>query len=76
MPRRHMSVSPSGLRLLVLTALAMLAFAGNSLLCRAALRDTDIDAATWVRLACVAASVFVIVEIEKWLLRRAQARRA
>ena len=37
---------------------------------------TDIDAATWIRLACVAASVLVIVEIEKWLLRRAQARRA
>ena len=35
-----------------------------------------IDAATWIRLACVAASVFVIVEIEKWLLRRAQAQRA
>ena len=37
---------------------------------------TDIDATTWIRLACVAASVFVIVEIEKWLMRRAQARRA
>ena len=36
---------------------------------------TDIGGATWLGLACVAASVFVIVEIEKWLLRRAEARR-
>ncbi len=41
------------MRVVVLTALAMLAFAGNSLLCRAALRDTGIDAATFtsVRIA-------------------------
>jgi len=41
------------MRVAVLTALAMLAFAGNSLLCRLALRDTGIDAATFtsVRLA-------------------------
>jgi hypothetical protein len=40
-------------RIVVLTALAMLAFAGNSLLCRVALRDTAIDAATFtaVRIA-------------------------
>ena len=34
-------------RTLVLTALAMLAFAGNSLLCRAALRDSGIDPASF-----------------------------
>jgi drug/metabolite transporter (DMT)-like permease len=34
-------------RTLLLTALAMLAFAGNSLLCRIALRDTGIDAASF-----------------------------
>lgn len=40
-------------RVPVLTALAMLAFAGNSLLCRVALRDTAIDAASFtaIRLA-------------------------
>ncbi len=34
-------------RLAALTALTMVAFAGNSLLCRAALRDTSIDAASF-----------------------------
>jgi len=34
-------------RIVLLTALAMLAFAGNSLLCRIALRDTAIDAASF-----------------------------
>src|SRR5689334_4723236 len=40
-------------RLILITTLAMLAFAGNSLLCRVALRDTAIDAAsfTTIRLA-------------------------
>jgi drug/metabolite transporter (DMT)-like permease len=40
----------SSLRAAVLTALAMLAFAGNSLLCRLALRDTGIDAANFTAL--------------------------
>ena len=38
---------PPHSRIFVLTTLAMVAFAGNSLLCRAALRDTAIDAATF-----------------------------
>jgi len=38
-------------RLVALTALAMLAFAGNSLLCRVALRQTDIDPASLTRRA-------------------------
>lgn len=37
-------------RTLLLTALAMLAFAGNSLLCRLALRETEIDAASFTAL--------------------------
>ncbi|TWC40123.1 EamA-like transporter family protein [Pseudomonas sp. SJZ079] len=37
-------------RTLLLTALAMLAFAGNSLLCRLALKDTAIDAASFTSL--------------------------
>lgn len=37
-------------RTLLLTALAMLAFAGNSLLCRLALRETEIDAASFTTL--------------------------
>ena len=35
------------MRVFVLTLLAMIAFASNSLLCRAALRDTGIDAASF-----------------------------
>jgi hypothetical protein len=34
-------------RIIILTALAMIAFAGNSLLCRAALKHTAIDAASF-----------------------------
>ena len=35
------------LRLVVLTVLTMIAFAGNSLLCRVALKHTTIDAASF-----------------------------
>jgi drug/metabolite transporter (DMT)-like permease len=47
----------------LLTVLAMLAFAGNSLLCRVALKDTDIDPAsfTTVRLASGALVLWLIV---------------
>ncbi len=52
-------------RLIVLTSLAMLAFAGNSLLCRVALRDTGIDAAsfTTIRLVSGALMLWLIVRI-------------
>jgi glycerol uptake facilitator-like aquaporin len=47
----------STLRIAALTSLAMLAFAGNSILCRIALKETGIDAAsfTTIRLASGAA---------------------
>jgi drug/metabolite transporter (DMT)-like permease len=50
-------------RLVLTTLLALLAFAGNSLLCRAALRDTAIDAASFtaVRIASGAAALWLIV---------------
>lgn len=47
------------LRSLLLTALAMTAFAGNSLLCRAALRDTDIDAATFTSIRLVSGALML-----------------
>jgi drug/metabolite transporter (DMT)-like permease len=52
-------------RVVVLTVLAMLAFAANSLLCRSALRSTPIDPATFtaIRLvsgACVLAAIVAI----------------
>lgn len=51
------------LRTAVLTLLALAAFAGNSLLARAALRDTQIDAASFtaIRLASGAAVLWLIV---------------
>ncbi len=50
-------------RVAVLTTLAMLAFAGNSLLCRLALRDSTIDAASFtsVRLVSGALVLWLIV---------------
>jgi drug/metabolite transporter (DMT)-like permease len=50
-------------RLILITTLAMLAFAANSLLCRVALRDTTIDAASFtaIRLAAGAAVLAIIV---------------
>jgi drug/metabolite transporter (DMT)-like permease len=52
-------------RLIVVTTFAMLAFAGNSLLCRVALRDTAIDAATFtsIRLASGALILALIVRV-------------
>ncbi|MDV7213778.1 EamA family transporter, partial [Azotobacter beijerinckii] len=44
-------------RTLLLTALAMLAFAGNSLLCRLALRDTGIDAASFTAVRLLAGAL-------------------
>ena len=51
------------MRIPLLTAFAMLAFAGNSLLCRVALRDTEIEAASFsaVRLASGALMLGVLL---------------
>ncbi|HMB60379.1 MAG TPA: DMT family transporter [Xanthomonadales bacterium] len=51
-------------RLFSLTFLAMLAFAANSLLCRAALRDTEIDAATFTSIRLISGAVML------WLIVR------
>jgi drug/metabolite transporter (DMT)-like permease len=52
-------------RLALLTALALLAFAGNSLLARVALRDTPIDAASFtaLRIASGALALWLIVRL-------------
>lgn len=52
-------------RLFLLTSLAMIAFAGNSLLCRLALGHTAIDPASFtaVRLAAGAASLWLVVRL-------------
>ena len=48
-------------RLIVVTTFAMLAFAGNSLLCRLALRDTTIDAATFTSIRLVSGALILAV---------------
>lgn len=52
-------------RIISLTSLAMLAFAGNSLLCRAALKHTSIDAASFtaIRLISGAVMLWLVVRI-------------
>jgi drug/metabolite transporter (DMT)-like permease len=54
-------------RLVVLTSLAMIAFAGNSLLCRVALKDTSIDAAsfTTIRLISGAVTLWLVARISR-----------
>lgn len=51
-------------RTLLLTGLAMLAFAGNSLLCRLALKNTPIDAISFTSLRLIAGALML------WLLLR------
>ena len=54
-------------RIVTLTSLAMIAFAGNSLLCRLALKHTDIDAAsfTTIRLVSGALILWLIVRVRE-----------
>ncbi|MFY1052017.1 EamA family transporter [Ectopseudomonas khazarica] len=54
-------------RTLLLTSLAMLAFAGNSLLCRLALRETAIDAASFtaVRLLAGACTLWLLLQLRQ-----------
>lgn len=57
-------------RTLLLTILAMLAFAGNSLLCRAVLKDTAIDAVSFTALRLVSGTLMLLLLLR---LRRAPA---
>jgi len=54
-------------RIIVLTSLSMIAFAGNSLLCRAALKHTGIDAAsfTTIRLISGALMLWLVVSMRR-----------
>jgi drug/metabolite transporter (DMT)-like permease len=49
------------LRVSLLTVFAMLAFASNSLLCRVALRDTEIDAASFTAIRLASGALMLIV---------------
>ncbi len=54
-------------RFVMLTCLAMLAFAGNSVLCRLALRDTDIDPASFtaIRLLSGAITLWLLLALRR-----------
>src|SRR5436309_3904729 len=54
------ALTPS-LRTALLTALAMLAFASNSLLCRVALRDTAIDAASFTAIRLASGALMLVI---------------
>jgi drug/metabolite transporter (DMT)-like permease len=62
---QEQSISPA--RLVALTALTMLAFAGNSLLCRMALEHTGIDPATFttVRVVSGALTLWMLVQLRR-----------
>jgi drug/metabolite transporter (DMT)-like permease len=47
-------------RIIVLTTLAMIAFASNSILCRLALRNTDIDAASFTTIRLISGAVILL----------------
>jgi len=57
-------------RLFVLVVLTMIAFAGNSLLCRVALKNTQIDAASFtsIRLVSGAFALWLIVRLRNGTL--------
>ena len=59
---RHARPSPNTMaptRIIVLTTLAMMAFAGNSLLCRIALTQTSIDAASFTTLRLISGALML-----------------
>ena len=60
-------------RIFILTLAAMIAFAGNSLLCRGALKQTSIDAAsfTFIRIFSGAAALWVIMKMRGAALKEA-----
>src|SRR3989442_381313 len=57
-------------RIFILTLVAMIAFAGNSLLCRLALKQTSIDAAsfTFIRIFSGATALWLIIRIRRRLI--------
>src|SRR5882724_13631604 len=56
-----MPAMSTSLRVPLLTVFAMLAFASNSLLCRVALRDTTIDAATFTAIRLASGALVLVL---------------
>lgn len=63
-------------RIVILTSLAMLAFAGNSLLCRLALKHTPIDPASFtaIRLLSGALMLWLVISLKRGALDRPAAK--
>ena len=59
-------------RVVLLTTLTMVAFAGNSLLCRVALRDTTIDATSFTGIRLVSGALVLWLVVQVSLLREAR----
>ncbi len=57
-------MSPARGRTVLLTALALLAFAGNSLLCRRALTHTTIDAASFTTIRVLAGAIVLLAIVQ------------
>ena len=53
----------SYVRIIALTSLAMIAFAGNSLLCRAALKHTSIDAASFTTIRLISGALMLLLVV-------------
>jgi drug/metabolite transporter (DMT)-like permease len=68
MAARENSLSMSYTRIIALTSLAMVAFAGNSLLCRLALAHTGIDATSFTTIRLISGAMML------WLLLRMSGR--
>lgn len=66
----QLTMTPHGSRLFLLVALAMTAFAGNSLMCRVALRSTGIDAASFTGVRLLSGA-FTLLAIVWWQQRNA-----
>src|ERR1700682_5676420 len=60
-PAPRMPALSPGLRTALLTLFAMLAFASNSLLCRVALKDTAIDAASFTAIRLVSGALILAI---------------
>ncbi|WP_239651901.1 EamA family transporter [Neosynechococcus sphagnicola] len=54
------------LRTLMLTILALIAFAGNSLLCRMALKQTGIDAASFTSIRLISGALMLWLIVQLW----------
>lgn len=52
-------------RIITLTSLTMMAFAGNQLLCRAALKDTSIDAASFTTIRLISGAIILWVIVRR-----------